>query len=244
MKISVCLATYNGEKYVEEQLDSILREIGPGDEIIISDDNSTDNTIEIIKRINDSRIRIIYNKGRKGYTPNFENALKHVQGDLIFISDQDDIWLPGKCKDVSNYLLYNDLVVTNSKVTDENLNVINESFFSFYNSGTGILKNTICNTYYGSCMAFNRKILKFALPFPKNKEIGFDLWIGMVAEVVGKVVFIQKPYLLYRRSDFTVTEIGSLLSRSKRSLFMKFYKRIVILANIFIFSCKYKLNKK
>lgn len=244
VKVSVCIATYNGAKYIAEQLQSILDQIGQNDEVIISDDHSTDETINIVNSFNDDRIKIFYNEGEKGYTANFENSLNQISGDLIFLSDQDDIWLPGKYNAVVAMLSTNDLVVTNSMVTDEKLNIINESFFSIYNSGSGILKNLVCNTYYGSCMAFNKKVLNNSLPFPKNKVIGFDIWIGFVAEITGKVQFIKEPYLLYRRSDFTVTELGNLLSRSKRSLFFKIYKRIIILINISIFSLKFKLNIK
>ncbi len=76
MKISVCLATYNGEKYIKEQLNSILSQLGNDDEIIISDDHSTDNTIEIIKSLEDDRIKIFVNNLEKGYSKNFENAIK------------------------------------------------------------------------------------------------------------------------------------------------------------------------
>lgn len=244
VKVSVCMATYNGEKYIAEQLQSILDEIDENDEVIISDDYSTDTTIDIVSSFKDSRIKVYYNKNAKGYTSNFENALSKASGDLIFLSDQDDVWLPGKYKEIVAQLLTYDLVVTNSTVTDENLNIINDSFFSIYKSGTGILKNTICNTYYGSCMAFNRKVLNFSLPFPKNKEVGFDIWIGFVAEIIGKVKFVEKSFLLYRRSKTTVTELGSLLSRSKNSLYFKIYKRIVILVNISMFILKYKLKLK
>lgn len=243
MKVSVCMATYNGEKYIDDQLQSILQQINKQDEVIISDDGSTDNTINIIKRIDDKRIKLIFNKGKRGYTPNFENALKQSTGDIIFLSDQDDIWLSGKYNTVIENLKTFDLVVTNSKVTDEFLNVTNSSFFSIYNSGPGILKNITCSTYYGCCMAFNRKVLNFAMPFPEYKDSGIDLWIGIVGEIVGKVKFIDEPYLLWRRSDNTVTKLGSILSRSDRPFHLKIYKRLMAFYNIFKLSVKYRLLK-
>ena len=94
--ISVCIATYNGEKYLREQLDSILPQLAESDEVIVSDDGSTDGTIDLITSLNDPRIKIVSNSGRKGYVGNFENALKHTTGDYIFLSDQDDIWYPNK----------------------------------------------------------------------------------------------------------------------------------------------------
>ena len=88
--ISVCIATYNGEKFIKQQIDSILVQLFDGDELLISDDNSTDRTVEIIKQIADSRIKLFFNK-EKGYTSNFENVLKQVSGDIVFLSDQDEI---------------------------------------------------------------------------------------------------------------------------------------------------------
>lgn len=244
MKISVCIATYNGEKFVFEQIDSILKQITQNDEIIVSDDGSTDQTVEVIKSFNDNRIKILKNTGKKGYTPNFQNALREANGDIIFISDQDDLWLPGKYNAVIESLKNYDLVVTNSKVTDEELNVTNESFFSIYNSGTGLIKNLICSTYYGCCMAFNRKVLSYAMPFPKNTEVSVDLWIGLVGEAVGRVKFIDEPYLLYRRTGNNVTQLGSLLSRSKRPFYMKIYKRFATLFSVLHLTFKYRLGLK
>lgn len=240
MKVSVCMATYNGEKYIEEQLNSILIQLESTDEVIISDDNSSDNTIKLIEKINDQRIKIYYNQGKKGYTSNFENALRYAKGEYVFISDQDDVWIAGKVKNNIEYLQKYDLVVTNSKITDEFLNVTNESFFTIFNSGTGIFKNLIYNTYYGSCMAFKKKILDYALPFPKNREVGFDLWIGFVSEMIGKVIFINEPFLLYRRSDSTVT----IINKSNRSFLGKLYKRLIILFSTVVFFLKLKLFKK
>ena len=94
--ISVCIATYNGEKYILEQILSILPQLKENDEIIVSDDSSTDTTLEIIKNINDKRIQIFKNTGNHGVNSNFDNALKRAHGEYIFLSDQDDVWLPGK----------------------------------------------------------------------------------------------------------------------------------------------------
>ncbi len=243
MKVSVCMATYNGEKYVKEQLNSILVQLNSTDEIIISDDGSTDDTVKIIENIRDERIKLIFNNTpKKGYTPNFENALKHATGDVIFLSDQDDVWLEGKYAAVLENLKTFDLVVTNSMVTDENLNVTNPSFFSIYDSGPGIFKNIVCSTYYGCCMAFNRKVLNYSMPFPEYKDTGIDLWIGLVAEVFGKVKFIEEPYLLWRRSNGTTTKLGSLFTRSSRPLHLKIYKRWMGLFNLSKLIMKYKFK--
>lgn len=245
MKVSVCIATYNGEKYIVEQLTSILDQIGHDDEVIVSDDHSSDRTVEFINSLDDHRVRVILNNGEKGYTSNFENALVKCTGDIIFLSDQDDVWLPGKYDDVVKHLERYDLVVTNSKVTDENLNVTHDSFFALYHSRKGIMKNLINNTYYGSCMAFRKSVLNNALPFPKDRKVGFDIWIGLVAEITGKVFFLPEPYLLYRKSEASVTVVGSnLLTRSNNPLSEKILKRLITIYYFSVFYLKYKFGKK
>lgn len=236
--ISVCIATYNGEKYIEEQLESILKQIGESDEVVISDDASVDNTCAIIEAFNDKRIKLLHNNS-KSCKWNFQNALSNAHGDIIFMSDQDDVWLEGKVDRCVEELKHYDLVVTNSKETDQQLNIVNPDFFSVYNSGTGLIKNAINNTYYGSCMAFKADILKYALPFPPTNEIGHDIWIGLVAEMVGKVKFINEPYLLYRRHEQTVTSTNrSLMKRSNRSFLTKVFSRLVV----FYYIIKFKIN--
>ena len=94
--ISVGLASYNGERYIREQVDSIIAQLDSIDELVISDDGSTDGTLDILASYNDPRIHVYHNEENHGVNGNFENALKHSQGDYIFLSDQDDVWLPGK----------------------------------------------------------------------------------------------------------------------------------------------------
>jgi glycosyltransferase involved in cell wall biosynthesis len=240
---SICIATYNGEKYIKQQLSSILKQINIDDEVIVSDDDSTDNTIKIIESLNDKRIKIVQG-GFHHFKWNFANALQHANGEYIFLSDQDDIWLNKKYQTCLERLQNVDLICHNSSVVDENLNTIIPSFFDYYNSKPGIIKNSIKNTYFGACMAFNRKVLNAALPLPKTMEIGHDIWIGLVAESIGKVEFIETPYLLYRRHDAALTNISNdLKTRSKRSLFTKIWSRIIVLYNIILFNIKYKCTK-
>lgn len=234
---SVCVATYNGERYIEAQLRSILAQIAASDEVIVSDDGSTDRTLEIIGSIGDKRIRVVHSTAHY-FRDNFANALRHAKGEIIFLSDQDDVWLDGKYDRCKAELKNVDLVCTNAKETDKDLNVINEDFFSVYHSGTGILKNSLNNTYYGACMAFRRKVLNEALPFPETHEIGHDVWLGLVAEMTGTVRFIDTPYLLYRRHAGTVTNTNHLLTRSNRPLWRKLWSRIIMLYYV----CKFKIK--
>ncbi|MEI6752667.1 MAG: glycosyltransferase family 2 protein [Paludibacter sp.] len=235
---SICIATYNGEKYIREQLLSILGQITPIDEVIISDDGSTDATLKVIADINDSRIKV-YKAGYRNFKKNFENALNHASGEYIFLSDQDDIWLPNKYTRCLELLNSYDLVVTDSIVVNEELKEIIPSFFRYYKSGKGVLKNIFNNTYFGACMAFKRKILVNALPLPLTKEIGHDVWLGLVAEMIGSVYFLEEPYLLYRRHSNALTNISTNLSnRSNRKLYIKLMSRFIVFYKVFHFYIK------
>ena len=234
---SVCVTTYNGERYIEQQLRSILEQIAAYDEVIVSDDGSTDNTLKIVDSIGDKRIRFRHSSAHY-FKDNFIEAMCEAKGDIIFLSDQDDVWLPGKYERCIKELEEVDLVCTNSKMTDRELNIIEPNFFSIYHSGPGVFKNALNNTYYGSCMAFRRSLLKAALPMPSTREIGHDIWLGLVAEMTGKVRFIDTPYLLYRRHEDAKTSTNGLLHRSKRPLWLKIWSRVVVLYYV----SKFKLN--
>lgn len=230
--VSVCIAAYNGQKYIKEQINSILTQIRDSDEIIISDDGSTDDTLSIIKEIEDQRIKVVSNFRRRGIIGNFENALEYASGKYIFLSDQDDIWLPQKYERMLAELKNFDLVHSDSIVTDEKLSVIYSSFYEVYKNGPGIVKNIVRSTYFGSHMAFRKEILEVALPFPKTDEIGHDLWLGMVSEIVGKVSFIDDKLLLYRRH---ATTHCSLTEKSDRVLCQKIYGRYQMIKYILRF---------
>ena len=105
LKISVCIASYNGEKYIKEQLNSILCQLEERDEVIISDDSSTDNTVQIIESFKDKRIKIFREQKFKSPIYNFENAISKATGDIIFLSDQDDIWHKAKVHKIKQYFL-------------------------------------------------------------------------------------------------------------------------------------------
>lgn len=207
-KISVCIATYNGEEYIEKQIKSILNQSKQVDEIIISDDGSTDLTLEIIKKINNSKIKIINNK-KKGVINNFENSLKNSTGDYIFLCDQDDIWKSNKVEKISELLKENDLVIHNAKIIGKDDEITNDKdFFEIRNSKKGIIKNLYKNSYIGCCMAFNKKILNKSLPFPSNIPM-HDSWIGLIAEMYGKVYFTEDILFYYRRHENNVTQLNN-----------------------------------
>lgn len=195
--ISVCVATYNGAHYVLAQLQSILPQLAADDELIVSDDGSTDATREVVQCIGDSRI-VLIDGPCAGLIRNFEHALRQAHGDIIFLCDQDDIWLPGKIEHCVAALHSHLLVVTDCKVVDGDLNEIAPSFFRLRNSGGGLLHNLWKNSYLGCCMAFRRELLDYALPFPASIPM-HDMWLGMIAETRGTVSFLPIPLSLYRR---------------------------------------------
>lgn len=230
--MSVCIATYNGEKYIKEQIDSILTQLTDEDEIIISDDHSTDDTINIIKTYNDSRIRIFFNEYEKGYTQNFENALKKSNGKFIFLSDQDDKWISNKVNITLKYLIQDkyDMVISDCFIADENLNIINNSFFDKRGSKSGFINTIIKPNYIGCCMAFNKKILDKALPFPKiYKYLPHDLWLGLICYAFFNVKTTNEKLILYRRHSNNTSNGGF---KSKTTLKFKIQYRIYAITNV------------
>lgn len=167
--ISVCIATYNGEKYIGEQIASILKQLNANDEVIISDDGSTDATLSIIKTFQDPRIRVILGPQKHSPTLNFENVLHHAQGDYIFLSDQDDVWKTNKVATCMKWLQKYDCVISNAEVTDEHLNILFPSLFKLLHVSKNKIYNAFWkNGYTGCCMAFTRCVKDAALPFPKD----------------------------------------------------------------------------
>jgi glycosyltransferase involved in cell wall biosynthesis len=231
MKISVCIATFNGGKYIQSQLESILPQLGPSDEVVISDDSSTDNTLKVIGDFNDSRIKIFPDQHFKSAIFNFENAISKASGEIIFLSDQDDVWTPDKVKVMLPYFENYDLVVSDCYITDENLNIIEDSMFRLNRSSPGIIRNSIKNAYLGCTMAFNRKVLKYALPFPADIPM-HDIWLGFVANAFCRVKFIPQKLLYYRRHGGNTVQWESGKIASVYSLREKLRFRFIILKRL------------
>lgn len=208
--VSVAIATYNGEKYVKEQINSILDNLEEYDEIIVSDDGSTDETIDIIKSLHDKRIKIIEGP-RKGIKQNFANAIEHTSGDIIFLADQDDVWLDGKVDKVLNVFEENEeitLVVHNAKIVNDKLEEIPPyNTFEWRKSKKGILNNIWKNTYIGCCMAFREELKEKILPIPNDIEM-HDQWIGIINETNSKSLFLNEELIEYRRHDSNNSEMS------------------------------------
>jgi glycosyltransferase involved in cell wall biosynthesis len=227
------MATYNGEKYLKAQIDSILEQLDNEDELIISDDGSTDDTLNIIDAYKDKRIKLIHHQKNnackikfKLITNNFENALNHAKGDSIFLSDQDDIWLKNKKKIMYDYLAKYDIVMCNFMVQNEDANnniaIAPESYYRKNPISNNILLNVLQSKFLGCCLAFRKDVLKYILPFP-NGLFAHDFWIGCIATYFGKFYFIDQALHIYRRHGLNASDH----KKSSNSLVFKISYRFI-----------------
>jgi glycosyltransferase involved in cell wall biosynthesis len=237
MRISVALAAYNGALYIRQQLDSILDNLGTEDEIVISDDGSTDGTLEIIEEYGkrDGRIRLLKGPG-EGVIANFEHAISKCRGAYIFLSDQDDIWTPDKVEKVMR--VFADpkvaLVIHDARVMNQDLSqTLMDSFFAYRGSKPGVWNNLLKNRYMGCCMAFRRELIPKILPIPRDIPM-HDQWIGLMSDhYYGNSFFLKDVLLYYRRhahavSDFEHNSVAVML-RNRVRIYYNFRKRIHVM---------------
>lgn len=221
--ISVCIATYNGAKYIREQLESILPQLQLDDEVIVSDDGSTDATLNEVRALQSPLIRIVQGPGRHTPIYNFEHVLRQAKGDYIFLSDQDDVWTADKVQVMMQALRRSTLVVSDCAVTDSQLKVIAPSFYDVVRKQEGRWYNLLVrNCYLGCCMAFRREVLAKALPFPANIPM-HDIWLGNVAAFYYDVEFIPQVLMSYRRHG---ANASSTSDPSRYSLWRKILFRL------------------
>lgn len=238
--ISVCLACYNGEKYIVEQVLSILKQLSSTDELIISDNGSTDSTVSILRKISDNRMKIYsyqpslnnhhrYSNLHYKVSKNFEYVISLAKGDFIFLADQDDIWESDKVKRTLMALENNDLVLSNYSI----INSEGISVQSAFHKSTPLKKiawmNIVKLPFHGCCMAFRKKILQDILPFPSNL-ITHDNWIGILAYMKGyKVGYIDTPLVKYRRHQ---SNVSSFISKSKNPIYFRIWYRIILASQV------------
>lgn len=199
--ISVAMATYNGEKYIKHQIESILINLSDEDEVIISDDGSTDGTVGIINGFNDLRIKL-YEGPKEGLVRNFANSIMHCRGDIIFLCDQDDVWYSDKVHSVCKVFQSNPecvLVEHDARIVGVD-RVLHNSFFEYRRVRTGFLKNIMRNTYHGCLMAFRKELIHDMMPFPTSGCL-HDQWIGLTAEKKGRIILLDKVLMDYKRHE-------------------------------------------
>jgi len=210
-KISVCLASYNGEKFIREQVESILSNLNQDDELIICDDASTDSTCSIIESIPDPRIKLIKNRKNLGHVKNFEKAISLAQGALIFLSDQDDIWVKGKVeKVVEVFQRFNNisLVYHNIQPVDAFGNDLKANFPVYSegkrNSWMFLIRQLIKPQIFGCGCCLRRNNIKSLFPFPSS-VYAHDHWIAVWAAVNGQVFFLKDKLVKYRQHEYNLS---------------------------------------
>lgn len=209
-KIDILLATYNGETYLKEQLDSILNQTYSNFRILISDDNSEDSTKNIIEEYakKDNRIKFFFQERNLGVIANFEFLLKKVEAEFYMFSDQDDIWKDNKIELSMKKILEEncDLVYTNLEVVDKDLNITYDSYWKLkgleekvkkYNNFESLYLN---NFITGCTMLSKSKFISEILPLPKeSKYVLHDYWTALIVSQRGKISYIEEPLIKYRQ---------------------------------------------
>lgn len=213
-KISVAIAVFNGSKYIAEQIESILNQSIPPDEIIVSDDGSSDDSIKIVEDIlceAGISYTIISNKYERGFSNNFQSALERCTGDVVFLSDQDDFWMPDKIEkcvekvaSVNKYLLIHDLFIGDAKLAINAKTYLEEMTFN------SIHPDDYCT---GCAMLIKRELLDLALPFPAQLR-DHDIWLNEIAKYIDQRALLKLPLSIYRRHGGNLTT-SQIFVRSK-----------------------------
>ena len=208
------MATYNGEKYVEEQLKSILSQTIRPDEIVICDDCSTDKTVKVIENTLDGynvNYLIIKNKSNLGSTISFEKSIKALDTEIIFLSDQDDWWFSEKIQRYLDIFDSNEkikLVFSNSEVTDSKLNCKKYSLWDTLDyNGNMIIRQEIFkrNIFTGMCMAFKKELLSDQFTIPKYML--HDEFVGWCGVIENAVFPLNEKLAKYRQHSNNVVGV-------------------------------------
>jgi glycosyltransferase involved in cell wall biosynthesis len=220
---SVVLAAYNGQQYIGTQLDSIMPQLANGDEVIVSDDASSDATVHIVEQRKDPRIRVARNSNRVGYIKNFERAVSLARNDRIIFSDQDDFWLPNKVSVLCSALDRKACVVSDAIVADKDLNELYPSYFKLRRATTfGFCAVFIKPCFIGATMACRKTYLQSLLPFPSN--IPHDFWVTLNATWDHELEVVMDPLILYRRHPTTASVSATALKRQKSVIFKERFR--------------------
>lgn len=205
--ISFVVASYNGAAYIDDQLISILEGLGPNDEIVVSDDGSTDETIARVNALKDPRIKIIADGARLGYQKNFERAVRSAIGRYIFFSDQDDICLKARIPRSLEALETSDLVCGDAVVVNKDLATADESYFASRKARFGVAMLFLRPAVIGATMACRRDFLLRNLPFPE--KVPHDMWLSIQAARRRRLAVVDEPFILYRRHAEVASATGT-----------------------------------
>ena len=231
MKISIAMATYNGERYLREQLDSLRTQSRRPDELVITDDASTDATLNIVRAFSEEApfdVRWYQNETNLGYARNFNRALMLTTGDIVFLCDQDDVWFPEKIavvtdrmlRDADCLMVVNDAALTDEELMDLGFTKLDQIRSAGYPDSLLVM---------GCCMAVKRDLLELSLPVPE--EFGsHDKWLSCIADGMEKKVLLETCLQFYRRHKDNSSQF--IANRTQRvSRLQGLVERVRVVAN-------------
>src|ERR1041385_3566343 len=224
MNLSIALATYNGAVYLKEQLESIAAQTRTPDELVISDDQSTDDTLKLIEEfaaIAGFPVRLSVNESNLGTAKNFEKAISLCRGDVIMLSDQDDVWHRDKLESVERIFEAKpelSLVFSNAELVDETLRFFGETLFDRLNfnarkqrlvkSGRALDVQLRENLVCGFTVAFRANLKELVLPISGAGPLIHDGWIVLLSAAAGEIDFISRPLVKYRQHSAQQCGVG------------------------------------
>lgn len=241
---SICIATYNGERYIKQQLESILDQINDIDEIVVIDDCSTDNTVAIIQNFNSARIKLVINEYNVGHVQSFAKAIQYSCKNIIFLSDQDDVWCDGRLELMKTaFALHKPYVIASnfSEFFDSDLYLSMPDSILYSSDSIRNFSNIVGiflgrRPYFGCCMAFSRDIIDIIMPIPKIIE-AHDIWIAMAGNFMCRVLHLDGVTIMRRIHQSNLT------SRTRRGMWSIVVTRLIFVASLIILSKRIFLKR-
>ncbi|RME18435.1 MAG: glycosyltransferase family 2 protein [Bdellovibrio sp.] len=220
--VSVCLCTYNGERFLPDLLPSVLGQLSSQDELVIVDDSSTDGTLAYLKGLRDPRIRLYENTSNLGPQQSFKRAIELSQGDVIFLCDQDDVWLPHKVSTCVKALQGSSHLLLSHGVyyVDENLKLLKDHPQMAPEKNKTFFKILVKNHFTGATMCFKKELKPHILPYLGDVPM-HDWWMALVASLRGGILVLKEPLIYYRRHPQTFTQLQHQKKISLRAIFMR-----------------------
>lgn len=210
-RVSVCMATYRGESFVREQLESILAQLGENDEVVVVDDSSPDRTASVVESVGDPRVRLVKAASNRGYVRTFEHAVGLSRGEFIFLSDQDDVWIPGRVELMLKALSSHLVVASNFDMHGSAPRPWIPRLRSA-DSGRHLANLAAIlvgyRAYYGCGMAFRREALGYFSPIPSYLRESHDLWLAICGNVAGSIAHLDESTIYRRLHDENQTPAG------------------------------------
>jgi glycosyltransferase involved in cell wall biosynthesis len=234
--ISVCMATYNGAKYITPQIDSILGQLHDEDEIVVVDDASSDATFEILSALDDPRVRVYRNTKNRGYVRTFEKALGLASRDVILLSDQDDIWVDGRADAMATATRRKSIVASNLLLLDSGEPLRSPLTGRPWRLSSGDDGRKSRNQmrillgdapYFGCAMALRRDALGLVLPFPPYLTESHDLWIATLGNAADQLTHLDLATVMRRVHDENASSSrprGVVAALRSRQLLLRLWK--------------------